>query len=260
MGTGAAPLINEAKEIPQIPQERSTRTRFKVPVSIAGVGAVFYGISMFSMAGGNMTTALVVASNVDFVPTIAAMLIRVAPYVIFPVIVYIIYNLRVAESYHRHDEESRTLLVIAVGLSLLIALYVTSAATLLTCFLVYALHGLHLLSHKKKWRLKFAKVLTPNTLYQLLCAVFVASLVITPSWLASETVDIDGNQRVISVIKETDEFLYYLDATSSRVMYAKPTEITKRAFCGSGDTETLASLVDKLAGGQTYPSCPRDKA
>lgn len=237
---------------------KHTALRLQVPISIAGVGAIFYGISTFSIAGGNLTTALIVATNVDFVPTIAAMLIRVAPYVIFPLVVYIVSRIHLLE--YDRSEEIRTLFIVAVGLALLIALCVSSIATLITCLLVYLLHGLHVFSHKNNWKLKFAKTLTPNTFYQLISALFVASLVITPSWLARETAIIDGKPAVISVIKETDELLYYLDAASAKVVYAKPEDLNERAFCGSGDVETLASLIGKMIGGQTYPSCPKDKA
>lgn len=241
---------------PQALSPAKSPIRFQVPISIAGIGAIFYGISMFALAGGNMTTALAVATNVDFVPTIAAMLMRVTPHVIFPLILYIIYRLRLLD--FDRDGENGTLLIIAVGLAMLIALCLSSMATLLTCALVFLLHGFHVVSHKKNWRLKIRKILTANTLQQLLCAVFLGALVLSPSWLPREEATISGRPAVVSVIKETDEYVYYLETVSGKVMYAKPADLAERKFCGSGDKDTVASLIGLLSRGNTYPICPKD--
>lgn len=230
--------------------------RLTVPISLTGLGAIFYGISMLAFANGNMTTALAVASNVEFIPTIAAMLIRAAPYLILPLVAYIVYRVRGLET----DDENGSLLIIAVGLAITIAVIISSILTLIASFAVLMGHMLYLVSQKMNWKLHFKWAqFKPKIIQQLISSIFIVSVMISPSWLPNESAIIGNQQRVVSVIKQTDEFLYYLDTATNRVMYSKPADVTQRAFCGSGDIETLASLIRKMFMGQTYPNCPSKK-
>jgi hypothetical protein len=211
---------------------------------------------MFSLASGNMTTALVVAGNVEFLPAIAAMLLRVAPAVIFPLVIYALYRLR---EFHTDDEDGQIVVVLSV-LVLLAAVFYSSLLGLGTCMVMFVLHRIHLRSHKKNWKRKanWARF-DPELARQVMVSLIITAVAWGPSWLARETATIKEEQHVISVIKETDEFLYYLDRKSNRVVYARPSDISQRALCGTGDYDTVNALIQLITSGPTYPTCPNTK-
>jgi hypothetical protein len=226
----------------------------KVPLSFAGLGAIFYGIKMFGLANGNMTTAQVIAVNVDFLPTIAAMLINIAPALVLPVLAYVLYRLR----HLAIDDGDSQILLFFITIAGLAAVFYSSLVTLALCILTLLLHGLYILSQKKNWKKSFAWArFRPDWALQLVVSLSIPAIIISPSWIAAESAEIGGQQRVISVVKETGEYLFYLDKASNRVIYAKPSDLSKRAFCGSNEVYTVFSLMQYVASGPTYPRCPK---
>lgn len=227
--------------------------RLTVPISFAGIGAIYYGISMLSLANGNMTTALAVAANVDFLPAIAAMSLRAVPAVALPVVIFIFYRLRDIQT----EAEDQTVIVVLTLVAWLTALFFSSVITVGACLLMLVMHLIYVLSHKKNWKKKFNRGRFDFELAGVMMLSLITTTVIWgPSWLTRETTTIAGKEHLVSVVKETDELIYYLDRKSNRLVYAKPADLTNRAFCGGGDFDTMNSLVNLLMYGPTYPNCP----
>ncbi|UKA49264.1 hypothetical protein LFT48_17785 [Arthrobacter sp. FW305-123] len=226
-----------------------------LPLSFAGLGAIYYGIKMFSLADGNMTTALVIARNVDFIPTIAAMLMSFAPAVVLPLAAYVLYRVRHVVI---QDGEGQ-IVVLLLSAALMAAVFYSSLLTLLMCTSVFLMHRIYLRSIKKKWKrnadwLKFRAELA----HPLLVGITLPGIVFGPPWLAQESAEIGGASRVVSVVKETDEYLLYLDRDSRKVVYAKPSDLGQRSFCG-GTFPANLQAVTQILNGPIYPACPPSK-
>jgi hypothetical protein len=147
------------------------------------------------------------------------------------------------------------ILLSAAGMA---AFLYSSLFTLAMCISVFVMHRLYLASTKRKWKRSFAWARFRSDLaYPLIVGITLPSIVTGPAWLSKEAVEVAGQQRVVSVIKETGEYLIYLDTTSNKVVRAEPAEVTKRAFCGSNQFDNLASLMQHLGSGPTYPACPK---
>lgn len=229
--------------------------RLTVPISFAGLGAIYYGISMLSFAKGNMTTALAVAVNMEFLSALAAMSLRAAPAIFLPVVLYVLYRIR----HYQMDEAGDGQIVVILGvLSILVAVLYSSVIVLMVCMLMLVFHLIHLVSHKKNWKRKVEwGWFNPEMARVLVVSIMLTSVIWGPSWLARETVLIAEEHRVISVIKETEDVLYYLDLETNRLVYAKPADLSHRAYCTMGEYDTVASVVQLVMAGSTYPSCPR---
>lgn len=226
----------------------------RVPLSFAGLGAIFYGIKILGMASGNMTTAQVIAVNVDFLPTIAAMLLNIAPALVLPVLAFVLYRL----PHQAIDDKDSPVLLFFVCIAGLAAVIYSSLITLALSIITLLLHGLYILGQKKNWKRSFRWArFRPDLAQQLVVSLSLPAIILSPSWIATETAEVSGKQQVISVVKETGEYLLYLDKTSNRVIYAKPGDLSERAYCGSNDLYTVFSLVQYMASGPTYPRCPK---
>ncbi len=240
------------------PAERSP-ARFRVSLSIASIGAVFYGISMFSIARGDLTTALAVASNVEFIPTIAAMLIRIAPFVTLPFVLYLVTEFLTDEDADTEDH-STVLLFMASLIAIVIAIAISGIPMLVITAGAFGLNVVHYLGKKNNWRrLRIGKALTLQTYPFFIGSAFFTAIVLGPAWLPSQTAIVQGKPVLISVVKETDEFLYYLDHKTSRIIYAKPGDVTERSFCSStsfSGMEPIASLVQRHVRAGRVPRMP----
>lgn len=226
----------------------------KVPFSFASLGAIYYGIKMFALANGNVTTAQVIAVNVDFLPTIAAMLLNIAPAVILPVLAYVLYRLRDVVV----DEGDHHIGVIFLTIVGLAAVLFSSIITLAFGLMLLVLHLLYRFSLKRNWKRSFKWARYRPDLGQLFfVSLTIPGILTSPSWIASEAAEIGGHQRVISVVKETGEYVLYLDQASDRVIHATPSDLSKREYCGSHDLFTVLSSVKYIVSGATYPPCPK---
>lgn len=231
--------------------------RLTVPVSFAGLGAIYYGISMLSLANGNMTTALAVAANIEFLPAIAAMSLRAVPTVALPVVIYVLYRLR----HYRTDGEDLPVIVVLSAVAGLAAIFHSSIVTLAVCVILAVLHLIHLISFKRNWKRKFNRGrFDPELAGILMLSLISTSVIWGPSWVAKETAIIANEQHLVSVIKETDELIYFLDRKTNKVVYAKPSDLRERAFCGTGGFDTVNAIINFMTDGPTYPDCPRPKS
>lgn len=227
-----------------------------LPISLAGVGAIYYGISMLSLANGNMTTALAVAANIDFLPAIAAMSLTAAPAIILPLTLYGLYRIRKYQT----DQVDYHIIVVLSVMASLVALFYSSMIVLFVVILLLVAHLIHLLSHKKSWKRKFERGrFDPELAQILMVSILMTSVIWGPSWLVRETAVIAEKEHLISIVKETDELIYYLDRKTDRVVYARPSDLSERAFCGSSDVTTLNAFINILTDGPTYPGCPSTK-
>lgn len=202
-----------------------------------------------------MTTAMIVAANVEFLPTIAAMVLRVAPAIVFPLLIYVAYRSRgiITEI----GDEDEPVFLIAATLLLIAAVYFSWTYTLLLCMAVFALHGLYVFGQRKKWKLRLAWArFSADRAAKLTSTITLIAVAFGPSWLAWETSVIGNEEKVLSAIKETDEYIYYLDRKTNRVVYAKPSDLTQRTFCNLGEADTVASFIKSTTEGRVYPQCP----
>ncbi|MBM6620622.1 hypothetical protein JTF08_03270 [Micrococcaceae bacterium RIT802] len=226
----------------------------RLPVSLVGVGAVFYGIKVLMFAEGNMTTALALALNIEFLPALGAMLLSVAPTVILPLALY---AMRLAHKYYSGDIEGivvYTLMYAVTG----IALVFSSLLTLSICFGFAVLHLLYLQSVKKKWRRNFSWMRFRFEKAQpVIMALASTSLFTSAGWIPMESVTMQGSQHAVFIIRETGSEIIYLDMPSRQVVRTDAADISDRKFCGNGPAETVASMGVRMAQGPTYDACPK---
>lgn len=226
-----------------------------LPLLIATAAALYFGLKLLMLTGGDLQTAMAIASRLDFLPTIAAMTIQVAPLLLLPFI-YLLQN-----SFLLGNPGSNIRLLSAVVYSILLifgVLFSSPTIIALSAGFIGA-KKLAALSKKKGWKFFSIDVnvsaLIPGFAGLLVPVMFFS----TASWIAPEALTLkDAGPIRAYVVSRGEEDTIYLRADTKTLGRTKNDLIEKQEFCTLGRADVLNSPLYRIFGGPgSYPECPK---
>ncbi|WP_324645354.1 hypothetical protein [Pseudarthrobacter sp. LT1] len=228
--------------------------RINWPLAIAAAGALYFGLKLLTAAGGDISTALEMANLLEFLPTVAAMVISVSPVVVLPVFAaFVPYLLRARGE---PGTLSFTLHVSVMSFLGLAALLFSAPIMVLVAALIIGTWVAGQLGSKRGWKHANKFRMTFDRAEQWSSGVLVIALFFGPSWLAPQAVQVNGQDtKTVFVVSQDEHRLIYLDESSKRLKRVAGTEITAQYYC-SGDRPLGAPIYALFQSGETNPKCP----
>jgi hypothetical protein len=235
---------------------QSDKTTAHLPLLIATAAALYFGLKLLMLTGGDLQTAMALASRLEFLPTIAAMTMNIAPLLLLPFIYLIQDSLLLGRP------GSHIRLASAIVYSVLLVFGVLFSAPAIIALIVGFVGAKKFTAYSKKkgWRFFSFDVglshLIPGFAGILMPVVFFSSA----SWIAPEALTLkDAGPIQVFVVSSDDNDTIYLRGDNKTLVRTKNDLIEKQEFCMVGKADIFYSPVYRIFGGAgSYPACPRN--